>query len=137
MTTANWRSRSSSATVLPGAKACVSASVLPTATTTRRPDIRKPSTAASRAAMRWRTLRSSSWSTARQPSHSSAAASGSTISTINVRSVTWKGMERRDPFISPRASTVERAYSFLAVHLQPRFFSLTLRVGGVAARSAT
>src|SRR5215216_452869 len=102
MTKANWRSRSSSATVLPGAKACVSASVLPTATTTRRPDIRKPSTALSRAAMRWPTLRSSSWSTARQPSHSRAAASGSTISAINVRSVTWKGMERRDPFMSPR-----------------------------------
>src|SRR5262245_55353310 len=102
MMTANWRSRSSSGIVLSGAKACVSASVLPTATTTRRPDVRKPSTALSRAAMRWRMLRSSSWSTARQPSHSSAPASGSTISTINVSSVTWKGMERRDPFISPR-----------------------------------
>ena len=87
--------------------------------------------------MRWRTLRSSSWSTARQPSHSKAAASGSTISTISVSSVTLKGMERRDPFISPRRIDGRRAYSFLAVHLQPRFFSVTLSVGGVAARSAT
>src|SRR5215471_16358631 len=47
-------------------------------------------------------LRSSSWSTARQPSHKSALANGSTISAINVRIVTWKGMERRDPFMSPR-----------------------------------
>lgn len=76
-------------------------------------------------------------STERQPSHSSAAASGSTISTINVRSVTWNGMERRDPFISFGVDKRPETYSFLAVHLQPRFFSVTVSVRGVTERSAT
>src|SRR5207248_4701 len=44
--------------------------------------------------MRWLTLRCSSTSTACQPSHSSAEASGTTISAISVSSVMLNGTER-------------------------------------------
>src|SRR5437667_12754154 len=44
--------------------------------------------------MRWSTLRCSSASTACQPSHNSAEASGTTISAISVSSVMLNGTER-------------------------------------------
>src|SRR5216684_6959714 len=44
--------------------------------------------------MRWLTLRCSSTSTARQPSHSSAEASGTTINAISVSRVMLNGTER-------------------------------------------